>query len=181
LIEWHQSCAGIECRTASKYSHDLKLRTLKIQCVAHTLCEICGEDLAHHHFRPMVQKSPALQDRQPFDLMRIRWPAVYQGVYFRRHVHHVDDHGNGLRYLGHRPEFHAHAHIDGAGYPTRYLDAIRYAIAAHSFSAGISSETIEAKVVQDADRLDSLGAIGIARCFTTGALMGSPFYHEDDF
>jgi uncharacterized protein len=66
------------------------------------------------------------------------------------------------------------------GYPERHMDRIRHAIVAHSFSAGIPPETIEAKVVQDADRLDSLGAIGIARCFSTGALMGTPFYHELD-
>jgi uncharacterized protein len=71
-------------------------------------------------------------------------------------------------------------YLRDAGYPTRHLDAIRHAIEAHSFSAGISSETVEAKVVQDADRLDSLGAIGIARCFTTGAFMGRPFYDEYD-
>jgi uncharacterized protein len=71
-------------------------------------------------------------------------------------------------------------YLRDAGYPARHLDAIRHAIEAHSFSAGISTETIEAKVVQDADRLDSLGAIGVARCFTTGALMGIPFHHEYD-
>jgi uncharacterized protein len=71
-------------------------------------------------------------------------------------------------------------YLTSAGYPARYLDAIRHAIAAHSFSAGIPCETIEAKVVQDADRLDGLGAIGVARCFTTTALMGRPYYDERD-
>src|SRR5690606_22626459 len=41
-------------------------------------------------------------------------------------------------------------------------------------------ETIEAKVVQDADRLDGLGAIGIARCFAKGSLLKRPFYSNDD-
>lgn len=65
-------------------------------------------------------------------------------------------------------------------YPEKYFDDIAHAIAAHSFSANIETKTLEAKIVQDADRLDGLGAIGIARCFATAGLMKRPFYSEMD-
>ena len=73
----------------------------------------------------------------------------------------------------------SHAAVDflqRIGYPERYLPAIRHAIAAHSFSAAIPPDTIEAMVVQDADRLDALGAIGIARCLMLGGALGRRLY-----
>ncbi len=65
-------------------------------------------------------------------------------------------------------------------YPEALLEAVHHAVAAHSFSAGIPVESTEAGVVQDADRLDALGAIGIARCLLTGGALGSDIYHPDD-
>ena len=70
--------------------------------------------------------------------------------------------------------------LQSIDYPQQYLDGIAHAIAAHSFSAGIVTRTIEAKVVQDADRLDAIGAIGIARCFMVGNAMGTAIYHDSD-
>jgi len=66
------------------------------------------------------------------------------------------------------------------GYLPSTHDAIRHAIEAHSFSAGIEPRTLEAAVVQDADRLDALGAVGLARCFMVGGSLGSQLYHVDD-
>jgi len=65
-------------------------------------------------------------------------------------------------------------------YPSELLPEVHHAVEAHSFSAGIKVRTREAGVVQDADRLDALGAIGIARCLLTGGALGSGVYHPDD-
>lgn len=75
---------------------------------------------------------------------------------------------------------HAIEYLKQHQYPDRYLPAIHHAIAAHSFSANIQTESLEAEVVQDADRLDALGAIGLSRCIALGGAWNSDLYHHDD-
>jgi len=50
----------------------------------------------------------------------------------------------------------------------------------HAFSKGARPESLEVAVLQDSDRLDAIGAIGIARCFATCSEMERPFYSPDD-
>jgi uncharacterized protein len=65
-------------------------------------------------------------------------------------------------------------------WPHGRLDEIHHAIEAHSYSAGITPRTLEAKVLQDADRLDALGAVGLARTLMLGAEMKREFYDATD-
>lgn len=66
------------------------------------------------------------------------------------------------------------------GFPPKKLDAVAHAIEAHSFSANIAATTLEARIVQDADRLDGLGAVGLARMFYIAGRMGSGLAHGSD-
>lgn len=61
-------------------------------------------------------------------------------------------------------------------FPLAKILSVAYAIEVHRYSKGIDPETLEAKVLQDADRLDALGAICIARVFGYGAKKGRPMY-----
>jgi uncharacterized protein len=66
------------------------------------------------------------------------------------------------------------------GFDAGRMAAVHHAIAAHSFSAGIAPETIEARILQDADRLEALGAIGLARMFLIAGQMGGALFHAAD-
>lgn len=66
------------------------------------------------------------------------------------------------------------------GWERSRIEAVAHAIEAHSFSAAIAPRTLEARILQDADRLEAIGAIGVARCFYTAGRMGSALYDRDD-
>ncbi len=65
-------------------------------------------------------------------------------------------------------------------YPEKYHNKIHHAICCHSYSASITPETLDAKIVQDADRLDAIGAIGIARCLQVSSQLQRPLYEPND-
>lgn len=65
-------------------------------------------------------------------------------------------------------------------WPQAKIEAVAHAVAAHSFSAGIEPLTLEAKTLQDADRLDAIGMLGVARCFYVAGRMGSALYDPLD-
>ncbi len=69
---------------------------------------------------------------------------------------------------------------DFPDFPAALIPAVAHAVKAHSFSAAIAPESLEAKIVQDADRLESLGAIGLARVFYTAGALNRPLFDNED-
>jgi uncharacterized protein len=64
------------------------------------------------------------------------------------------------------------------GYPEEKIERIKHCIASHRFRGGNPPNTIEAKILSDADKLDVLGATGIARSFTIGGECGQKIYSD---
>jgi len=67
-----------------------------------------------------------------------------------------------------------------AWYPAEKIPRVQRAIERCSFSKNLPKETIEEEIVQDADLLESLGALAVARTFCSTGQMHRPFYHFED-
>lgn len=70
--------------------------------------------------------------------------------------------------------------LTGHKWPASRIDTVFHAIEAHSFSAGIPPRSNEARCLQDADRLEALGAIGIARMFAVSGALGRTLFDPQD-
>jgi len=80
-------------------------------------------------------------------------------------------------------EDHAHAGAEIArellaGQPAEKVEAVAHAIAAHRFRTGPDPQTVEARVLHDADKLDAIGAIGVARAFAYGGFEGQRLWAD---
>lgn len=64
-------------------------------------------------------------------------------------------------------------------FPEDKIKNVIHCIKVHRHSKGLKAETKEAEIIQDADRLDALGAITIARMFSTGGKLGKPLHNSN--
>lgn len=137
-----------------------------------------SDDTAHDisHFRRVWNTAKRLMADQPVDAL-----AILAACYFHDIVSLPKNHPQ----RGRSSQLAADKTIailreDFAGFPAARYAAVQHAIEAHSFSAGIAPRTLEAKIVQDADRLEALGAIGLARVFAVSGALGVPLFDPED-
>jgi len=62
--------------------------------------------------------------------------------------------------------------------PTEFVEAVAHAIEAHRFRAEPAPRTLEAQVLSDADKLDAIGAIGVARVFAYAGARGTVLWRK---
>lgn len=70
--------------------------------------------------------------------------------------------------------------LHALGFSEMEVAAIQHAIETHSYSAGLEPRSLEARILQDADRLDAIGAIGIARTFAVAGVLSLTLYDPQD-
>ncbi|EPF2243857.1 phosphohydrolase [Citrobacter werkmanii] len=137
-----------------------------------------GQDAAHDisHFRRVWTTSQKLSPDASVD-----WLVVLTACYFHDLVslpkNHPDRHRSSVLAA---QETRRMLMRDFPDFPQHCIPAVCHAIEAHSFSARIAPETIEAKIVQDADRLEALGAIGLARVFAVSGALGVALFDAED-
>ncbi|WP_254521927.1 HD domain-containing protein [Natrinema caseinilyticum] len=125
-----------------------------------------------HHVRRVEALAETLVDRhgRPVDERVVRLAVVLHDI-GRAHEDRgeIDDHATwGAREAG-----RVLRNLDG---DRNTIERVQHCVRAHRYSNEVEPETLEAKVVCDADNLDALGAVGIARVFAHGAEIGNPIH-----
>ncbi len=87
-------------------------------------------------------------------------------------LHDVGRDEAGTASLDHAEFAAARAREILAGQPAEKIEAVVDAIIAHRFRAGPSPKSLEGRVLFDADKLDAIGAIGVARAFAYSGRAG---------
>lgn len=70
----------------------------------------------------------------------------------------------------------AYAFLSGLGWPEEQAAHVRACVRTHRFRKGEKPESIEARILYDADKLDVTGAIGLARTLAYNGAAGEPIY-----
>ncbi len=133
-----------------------------------------GEATGHDwfHTQRVLSLSLTIARHEACDLAIVRAAALLHDVADHKFGYTPESRGALLRQL-----------MSEAAFPTEFQEAVIEVVESISFSEGLPCREElrqESNVVKDADRLDAMGAIGIARAFAYGGKMGRPIYDPAD-
>ncbi len=141
--------------------------------VAQARAYYAGAEAVHDfdHVLRVLALAERMAQAEGADLEIVRTAALLHDVARGRQEYMAADHAQAGAELARRLL---------AEHPPEKVEAVVHAIAAHRFRTGPAPATLEAKVLYDADKLDAIGAIGVARAFAYGGYMGQRLWAEVD-
>ena len=143
---------------------DINLKKLEQDCINY-VSSILKEHRSNGHgddhaLRVLKQAKAIAKEYASVEMIVVTLAAL---------LHDVDDH----KLFGTENNANARKFLVASGIASETIEEICEVINAVSFTHGLTPKTIEGKIVQDADRLDAIGAIGIARAFAFGGSVGN--------
>lgn len=142
-----------------KYSEIKSIVESKLSCSAHNLdhvmrvCELCVEISKYENNVDLEILIPAALLH---DIARVQESEDQTGM-----IDHAILGGDM-----------AYEILNELGYDEKKSIAIRYCIQTHRFRTGCEPESIESKILFDADKLDAIGSVGVARCLMLSGQFG---------
>lgn len=126
-----------------------------------------GAETAHDfdHVRRVLALAERLARAEGADVEIVRAAVLLHDI--SRAEEDATGQGDHAQMAGER----ARAILIARGIAPERADAVAHAIAAHRFRGNTPPQTLEAKVLFDADKLDSIGAIGVARAYAISGVL----------
>ncbi|HXX37475.1 MAG TPA: HD domain-containing protein [bacterium] len=98
-------------------------------------------------------------------------------------VFRPEEHARGILHIGQEAQAYMRDLLVIVGFPREKIPAVLYCIEVHehyAFAGDPEAERIEARILQDADRLDAMGAIGIARALMFSGAHGLTLWDPEE-
>lgn len=137
-----------------------------------------NKDSSHNieHVLRVYKNAMLLSENEPVDLELIKIAALLHDIGGKKEL--KDSSGN----VDHATESAkmAKPFLKELGLPSTKIKHILDCIVSHRFRTTNVPQTLEAKIVFDADKLETIGAIGVARCFSWVGKNNAHIYKKVD-
>ena len=146
------------------------VENMKIEVVKEIALSIMGDDPAHgwpHVLRVLELSKRIVKEER----LNVEEKALIIAIY----LHDVGRFIGGEGHHAIKSANFSERLLKALGFKKEFIDKVKEIIVSHSYTLALKASSLEAKVLSDADKLDALGAIGIARAIHHGCRSGRSF------
>lgn len=124
------------------------------------------------HTQRVLRLAVHLAKKEKADIKTVKYAAVLHDI-----ARHQEDKSGGKKDHALLGAKRASRILLSCGFEPDFIEAVKHCIECHRFRANRKPATIEAMVLFDADKLDSIGAVGIGRAFLFAGEVGAKLHN----